>query len=152
MTVPSLDRILVAVDNSPAALAAVRTAARLAAVHAARVRVVHVLGDDELVQALVTMGRDGTLRERRSREAAALLGHMASIARRAGVQVDTVDLDGEAAPRILEQARDWQADLLVMGRSDRRGPGQPYVGTVTRHVLEFAERPVLVVPQPAAAR
>ena len=46
----------------------------------------------------------------------------------------------------LEQSRTWPADLIVLGRSDRPGPGEPYVGAETRRVLEFADRPVLVVP------
>lgn len=47
---------------------------------------------------------------------------------------------------LLTIARKWDADLIVMGRSDMRRPGQCYVGSQTEHLLEFTEIPVLVVP------
>lgn len=52
-------RILVAVDESPAALAAVHVAVDLEALSGARLRFVHVIGDGELVRALARLGRDG---------------------------------------------------------------------------------------------
>ncbi|HET8683969.1 MAG TPA: universal stress protein, partial [Micromonosporaceae bacterium] len=74
------------------------------------------------------------------------------LADRAGVPVETVQVDGEPAARVLAQARAWRADLVVLGRSDRPGVGEPYVGGHTRHVLEFAEQPVLVVPSAPGPR
>src|ERR1019366_9505795 len=53
---------------------------------------------------------------------------------------------GNPFRRILEEARDWPADLVVMAVSDERGVRSPYVGSVTQQVLEFASCPVLVVP------
>ncbi len=49
---------------------------------------------------------------------------------------------------LLRVAQQWHADLIVMGRSDKRRPGVPYVGNQTEHLLEFASVPVLVVPYP----
>ncbi|MDH5237972.1 MAG: universal stress protein, partial [Acidimicrobiia bacterium] len=51
---------------------------------------------------------------------------------------------------LLAVAEEWQADLIVMGRSDNRRPGVPYVGSQTEHLLEFTPIPVLVVPSPSA--
>jgi nucleotide-binding universal stress UspA family protein len=147
MTSRAFDRILVAVDDSPAALAAVHVAVALAAGTGACLRFVNVLGDGDLVRALTTLERDGELEARRRRAAASLLRHVDAEADRAGVESQTVGLEGEPAALLLAQARDWAADLIVMGRSDARRPGHAYVGTVTRHVLEFSERPVLVVPR-----
>ena len=36
--------------------------------------------------------------------------------------------------------------LVVLGRTARRGSGQPFLSVDTQQVLEFAERPVLIVP------
>jgi len=88
---------------------------------------------------------DGLAR-RRDESATAVLRYVEALARRASVPLETVRLDGEPAARVLEQSRAWPADLIVLGRSDRPGPGEPYVGAGTRRVLEFADRPVLVVP------
>ena len=68
------------------------------------------------------------------------------MARDAGAVADTRRIEGEPARGVLDEARAWQATLVVIGRSGRRGAGEPYMGRETRHVLEFAEQPVLVVP------
>lgn len=147
MTLEPFARILVAVDDSPAALAAARVAVALAARSGARLRFVHVLGDGELVRALATPGERGLqVDQRRSTASQALLRHVAAEAARAGVAAETVGLEGHPAALLLTDAREWAADLVVLGRSDEHGPGRAYVGTVTRHVLEFADTPVLVVP------
>lgn len=57
-------------------------------------------------------------------------------------------LKGDAAALLLTEASNWGADLLVIGRSGVRGAGRPYVGSVTRKVLELVDSPVLVVPRP----
>ena len=63
--------------------------------------------------------------------------------------VETRRLEGHPAPRILSVAREWGAGLVVIGRSERGSAGPHYVGAQTRHVLEFSDVPVLVVPQQA---
>jgi len=142
-----IDRILAAVDDSAAGLAAARVAVDLAATYQASLRFVHVLADGTVTAVLDRSGGGGRLTERRGLAAASLLQHVADLARHAGVDADTLQTDGDPAQRILDESRSWPAGLIVMGRSDRHGPGQPYVGSQTRHVLEFAEQPVLVVPQ-----
>jgi nucleotide-binding universal stress UspA family protein len=68
--------------------------------------------------------------------------------RPAGWEIETRQLGGEPARHILTEARGWPADLIVIGKSGGRQLGEPYVGSQTAHVLEFADRPVLVVPPP----
>ena len=140
-------RILVAVDDSPAALAAVHAAVDLAVVNGARLRFVHVISDGELVRGLERLGRDGQLAATRTGAATSLLRHVSVEAERAGVQADTERLSGAPGALLLRAARSWDADLVVIGRSDLHGAGRSYVGAVTREVLEFSEAPVLVVPR-----
>ncbi|NGP04517.1 universal stress protein [Rhodococcus sp. 14C212] len=148
MTDSVFDKILVAVDDSPAALAAVRSAIDLASRTGARIRFVHVISNGELVRALSRMGRDSELATRRSKAAASLLRHVGAQAERAGVRAEATSLNGDPAALLLEETSEWGGDLIVIGRSDVRGAGRPYVGTVTRKVLELAEVPVLIVPRP----
>jgi nucleotide-binding universal stress UspA family protein len=148
MTALMFHRVLVAVDDSPAALAAARAAVDVAMRTGADLRFVHVTSDGELLRALADRGRDSQLASRRNKAAVALLDHVAAEAERAGFQAETKHLEGDPAAIVLAEVSDWGADLLVIGRSDIRGAGRPYVGTVTRHVLELVDIPVLVVPRP----
>ncbi len=140
-------RILVAADDSPAGLEAARWAVDLAGRYAAALRVVHVLADSHVTETLAASGTPGLV-ERRREAVRSLFRHVSALAATEGVAVETVELNGEPAVRILEQAGSWSADLVVIGRGEPRGAGGPWVGKETRMVLEFAEQPVLVVPPP----
>jgi nucleotide-binding universal stress UspA family protein len=143
-----IDRILLAVEDSPAGLRAARVAVELARARKARLRVVHVLVDGELRALLHAAALRPSVTERRRTAAEGLLVQVSRLAIAEGVPTETCQLEGGVAEQILEQARRWHADLIVVGRSSAHGPGAPYVGGQTRHVLEFAEQPVLVVPEP----
>jgi nucleotide-binding universal stress UspA family protein len=149
MTPVTSTRILVAVDDSPAALEGLRVAVDLARHSGAQLRCVHVLVDGELLRALGKVHHDGTVVERRAREADLLLRHVVAVAERSGVPAEGVSLEGEPGRVLLDEARDWRADLLVVGRADAVRPGTAYVGGVARQLLEFSDVPVLVVPQRA---
>lgn len=142
----TMSRILVAVDDTPAALRAAREAVDLARRLEARLRFVHVLADGELARQFTAAHANGTLRQRRVSASASLLTHVLLAARRAELVADTADLEGDPATTILAETGAWQADLVVLGRSRRRGAGYSYVGATARHVLEFSEVPVLLVP------
>ncbi|MGZ4436937.1 MAG: universal stress protein [Nocardioidaceae bacterium] len=148
------NRVLVAVEDSATGLQTAAVAIDLAAALGASLLAVHVIADGEVVAALSAHRPDGRrVIERRGASAAALLRHVAALARREGVVVETVQLEGDPARRILEAAQRWSAELVVIGRSERSSEGPHYVGAQTRHVLEFAEQPVLVVPlQPRTPR
>jgi nucleotide-binding universal stress UspA family protein len=125
-----IERILVALDDSAPALAGAAFAVGLAREVSAELNFVTV----------ADQGRDPDI----------VLRHATTLARRAGVRsVVTVAPDGKHPyEALLDAALDWSADLVVMGRSDRRSGGRPYVGSQTEHLLEFTHVPVVVVPEP----
>ncbi len=141
-----IHRVLLAVDDSADSLAAARLAVDLAAHRDQVLRVVHVSADGALDEALRTASASPGVGTRRGRSDAAVLARVQRLARRAGVEAETALLHGEVGRVLLDEARRWSADLVVVGKSSRATYGEPYVGTVTRHVLEFSEQPVLVVP------
>ncbi|NKQ58863.1 universal stress protein [Amycolatopsis sp. K13G38] len=141
-------RILLPVDDSAAALAATRTALELAAATGATVHALHVVAD-HMLGATLRASTSSDVDERRAAAADSLLAHVAKLAHDAGVTMTTEQATGEPARCILDRARTWRADLVVLGRADHRGPGQPYIGHHTQHILEFAEQPVLTVPRPS---
>jgi nucleotide-binding universal stress UspA family protein len=58
---------------------------------------------------------------------------------------------GSTAESILAEARDWKADLLVVGTHGRSRIARYFIGSVAEAVLRGADRNVLVLP-PAALR
>lgn len=52
---------------------------------------------------------------------------------------------GRVAEVIIEEAKDWPADLLVIGTHGRRGFSRLFLGSVAENVIRIATIPVLVV-------
>jgi nucleotide-binding universal stress UspA family protein len=129
-----IERILVAVDDSAPALAAGAFAIELARSLAAELHVVTV----------AEAGRDPDV----------ILRHIGAAASAAGLSPTITAVSDGTHPfeALLAAAVAWRADLVVMGRSDTRRTGRPYVGSQTEHLLEFTEVPVVVVPEAATGR
>lgn len=143
-----MKRILLAVDDSPAALAAATAAIGIASLAGSALRIVHVVADGAVKTVLSSRGVED-IADWQQRTGGGLLDHIAAQAERAGIHPETVQVLGEPADCVLSEARSWRADLIVIGRSSMRGVGRPYIGQSTQRVLEFAEQPVLVAPQPS---
>ncbi len=124
-----ITRILVAVDDSAPALAAATFAVELARTLPAELHVVTVVEPE--------------------RDPDVILGHVSAMGTRAGVTTTVASVDDGKHPfeALLSAAAGCDADLIVMGRSDKRTTGRPYVGSQTEHLLEFTELPVIVVPE-----
>jgi len=136
-----MERVLFGVDDSVESLAAARIGARLAAGWNASARILTAVPD----------AADTARRE----EAMRLAEHVVRELRSAGIAAERIDIavrSGEAFRCILEEARVWRADLIVMAISHRNELRSPYVGSQTEHVLEFTACPVLVIPGPADGR
>ena len=141
-----IKRILLAVEDSPDSLAAARVAIQLADALHAQLRAVHITSDHVLNAALEAASGRPAAEVRRAVAATTVLARVSELARAADVPVETELLEGDVGPVILNAARRCAADLVVVGRSAHFASGEPYVGTQTRHILEFADQPILVVP------
>ena len=62
-------------------------------------------------------------------------------------KVETLLREGLPAGEIVAAARDWHAELIVVGTHGRSGLGRLVLGSVAEEVLRHAPCPVLVVPQ-----
>jgi nucleotide-binding universal stress UspA family protein len=58
-------------------------------------------------------------------------------------------VEGRSAEEICRRTRERPAELIVVGTHGERGPGQYGIGETTRHVLEEATGPILIVPDVA---
>ncbi len=142
-----VERVLVAVDDSPAALGAARLAVDLARGWGASLRAITVLVDGAVIESIQSIRPDPDVEARIGEAGATVLAYTERMADEAGIPIEPVMRSGEAHRCILDEASEWRADVIVMGRSDRKGPASPYIGSQVARVLEFADCPVLVVPQ-----
>lgn len=130
-------KILLAVDGSPASLAAVRTALQM---RAAGLRAAFVLVNVQVPPSLyevVTAHDEERLAELRRAAGADLLAPAETLLRDAGADWETEVAGGEPGHVLVELAENYGCDLVVMGRGDT-------AGTVTA----LSPVPVLTVPPP----
>ncbi|HEX6198143.1 MAG TPA: universal stress protein [Jiangellaceae bacterium] len=139
-----MKRIVVAVDDSPAALRAVDVAISLATATGATLVAVMVLQDHTLDERI--SAASAPVGGRRILAANAVLRHIQQLADVAGVPVDTVQVSGSPAAEVLAEARRSNADLIVVARASHRAVGIPHVGSEALRIMEFADVPVMVVP------
>jgi len=135
--------ILVAVNDSPAAFAAVTVAIDHAQRRGAKLHAVVVIEGGETERHLAVSALPAT---RRHAGADAVLAHVVARGSSAGLEVTGSRRSGRVAAEILDEARAVDAIMIVMGRVERPGHLIPTIGSHTLRVLEFTTVPVLVVP------
>lgn len=151
------ERILVPVDGSPTSMRGLDEAIRVAGLTHARIRLIHVV--DELPIALgaeAFAANAGELLTMLRQGGETILGQARAKVEAAGVPVDTVLTDtfqGRVSDQVVDQAKAWQAQLIVIGTHGRRGPGRVMMGSDAEQILRHAPVPVLLVRAagPAAA-
>jgi nucleotide-binding universal stress UspA family protein len=141
-------KILVPVDGSETSACGLDEAIRIAGKLGSRIRLVHIVNE------LIFAGGDGAgmyasdliLSLRNGGKS--LLAQAAAQVRRQGVETDSVMIESmgaSAADFIVEQARLWSADLIVMGTHGRRGLVRVAMGSDAESVVRIASVPVLLV-------
>lgn len=145
-------RILVPIDGSDTAALGLDEAIRLARHYGGTLRLTHVV--NELIVADAASLNLAPIVDTLAKGGRALLDEAAALAQRAGVEAQTVLLEavsGQAGPAIVQQARYWRADLIVMGTHGRRGIRRLVIGSDAEYVLRRTPVPVLLVRQHAPA-
>jgi nucleotide-binding universal stress UspA family protein len=146
-----MTRILIAIDDTPAARAAVTYGLDLAAAQEAEVTFLHVLPASDWERQL-GFGPDGPSPQSTTPEDRTSLEAASALAADAGVTADAVLLSGDPVERICTYAADIDADLLVVGSRGRRALTAALLGSVSRGVVRSAGRPVVVVPEVCVRR
>ncbi|HEU0013017.1 MAG TPA: universal stress protein [Longimicrobium sp.] len=136
-------RVLLATDLTVHSAAAhargLDLVARLAGVHATLTRTVHVAAPAFAAEGA---GYGGEPLD----QARADLDAMLAVQELNGSTPQPCVRIGEAAHEIVAEAREWGADLVVLGTHGRRGAARWLLGSVAETVLRTAPCSVLVVP------
>jgi len=140
-------RILHPTDFSKASRAAFAQAVEMARTNRAELLLVHVL------TPVMPMVGDGYISpqvyeqvEASARATAqAQIGRLVARARKAGVRVKPVIMEGVPHEQITRAARSKRADLVVIGTHGRTGLAKFFLGSVAGRVVSTASCPVLTV-------
>jgi nucleotide-binding universal stress UspA family protein len=141
-------RILVPIDGSPTSSRGLAEAIKLAKDQKARLKLLHVVDESFLMYDMYGTAYWGevirTLREGGEQ----LVAQARNLAMGQGVEVESGMVDTmslRVADKILQEAREWQADLIVMGTHGRRGFTHLVLGSDAEAVLHGTPVPVLLI-------
>ncbi len=139
-------KILLAIDDSKFSEAAAQAVIARHRVQGLEVRVLHAAEPPTLL-----MAPDMTAYmppSESAEEAKALVAKTADAMRSAGVSVTTAVVQGDPKSIIIDDAKAWGADLIVLGSRGRKGLERFLLGSVSGAVLRHAHCSVEIVRPP----
>ena len=143
----AFNRILCAVDFSETSLEAFQQAVELARLFASHLYVLHVIEARPVVSDLIRDDAAGEmavmLEEKATASLESLVASLASALE--GVPLTLVVTAGRAFVEILNNARDWRADLIVLGAKGATALEQIVIGGTAEHVMKDALCSILIV-------
>ncbi len=145
-------RILVPIDGSATSDCGLTEAINLAKDQKARLRVLHVVDEPFFIYDMAGYGTD--IKAAMKEGGAHLVACAKAAALAQGVDAETDVIDAGTLPvadRILDDAKEWDADLIVMGTHGRRGFATRLLGSDAQAVLRGFAAPVLLVKARGAA-
>jgi nucleotide-binding universal stress UspA family protein len=132
-------RILCAVDFSPQSLEAFRVAAEMARLHSGSLHVLHVMDAQAHVSGEALIRIVETANEAMEKLVATSQSSLNDVA------LTTEVSSGAAAAEIANRAREWRADLIVLGSKGITSLEEIIVGGTAERVVKESPCSVLVV-------
>ncbi|STY28576.1 universal stress protein [Legionella wadsworthii] len=142
-------KILIAMDDSDTSMQAFNEAMKLSKVHHATLQIVHIA--NEFNVPYVGSGVDYEKLEASFKAyGQTFLDKMLAIARKhhKDCEAHLIEMDSSkqnVSDKIIEAAKKWAADLIVIGTHGRRGYQHLLLGSVAEGVIRNAPMPVLLV-------
>ncbi len=154
-------KIFVAIDRSQLTDKVFEEALKLAQMFQAQLRLFHSLSNpsltniglsipvdlgmnSELLTQTYLIEQERIVKEREEGEA--LLQKYSTQAIALGISTEFAQKEGgETGPTICEEAQEWGADLIIVGRRGRTGLAEILLGSISNYVLHHAHCCVLVV-------
>ena len=143
------EHILVPVDGSETAYAAVTKAIEFAKAFGSKVTVVQVLALDPYIAAeYISANQTNDLIERARTAIVESLEAAKAKFHEQGLEVETKLIEGQVIHReIVNAANETHADLIVIGSHGRTGLKKLFLGSVAQSLLSESHVPVLIVRQ-----
>jgi nucleotide-binding universal stress UspA family protein len=142
------ERILVPVDGSEPSDRGLQEAIRLAKALGSEIRLVHIVDETPLAMNPETGMATAPLVADFAEGGKAILEEARQLAQAEGIEPGVVlheNFAGRVADLIVEEAKKWRAEIIVMGTHGRRGISHAVLGSDAEAVVQRAEVPVLLV-------
>jgi nucleotide-binding universal stress UspA family protein len=155
-----LNKILVALDRSTASRTVLQNALVLAQATQAQLLLLHVLSPEDQgspgLEALTGAGYYQMLETENIKlyqqrwqayvdESLAELQAAADEANQMGIPTEMKQLSGQPGQMISQEAEDWGAELIVLGRRGHSGLSELILGSVSNYVVHHAHCSVFIV-------
>jgi len=143
-----IDRILVAINDTRASEMAVRFLSKQIHSERTEVRVFHAIQPLDVLLSREMGGYDPWLEqvlEDQTRDAEKLVSKVAHEFFEKGIKVSMRTLEGDARSKILEESREWKADLLVIGSHGRKGFARFLSGSLSEALAHHSTCSVEIV-------
>jgi nucleotide-binding universal stress UspA family protein len=134
-------RLLLAIDDSKFSEAATRAVVAQFPPQGTQVRVLNVV---DLAIPIPTSDAAG-FREESLKHGQEVVRRAEQTLNSAGCTVQTVVEEGDPKSKIIDQAAQWNAELIVMGSHGRRGIDRFLMGSVAESVVRYAHCSVEIV-------
>lgn len=141
-------RIILAVDGSKFSDAAIQTVIAQARPEDAEIRVLYVLDPPSLLVAREMGSYKSALDaawEAERKEAQALVQRIAELLRSKGLKATAAVEEGDPKSKIVDSAKEWRADLVVLGSHGHKGLDRFLIGSVSEAVVHHAPCSVEIV-------
>lgn len=143
-------KIMVAIDNSDTARAALLEAVKLTYDQRAKLLIVHVVEEEFIMRGGPGFDYSSIISQCRQQGQDTLNKARAFIDKTASIDCETklIELNpfqGRIAEVIIEQAKQWSADLLVIGTHGRRGFNHLLLGSVAENTIRLSSIPTLLI-------
>jgi nucleotide-binding universal stress UspA family protein len=140
-----VQHVLVPIDFSATADRALAYAIALAQQLQARLTLLHVLDLTPVTMDEMTPGMTATYLDDLETDAQHLLQASREQVQRAGLQGESLLVQGTPTQTIVDTAGERGVDLIIMGTHGRTGLAHVFLGSVAEHVIRQAPCPVLVM-------
>ncbi|AFZ11832.1 UspA domain-containing protein [Crinalium epipsammum PCC 9333] len=156
----SFHQILVAIDQSNLCEAVFSQALNLAELNQAKLMLLHCINSEILGESTITMPLDmglyppmvntayenqNNIMQQRLEESKAMLRRYCETASSRGITTEFDYKIGDPGQYLCQVARNWGADLIVLGRRGHKGLTEVFLGSVSNYVLHNAHCSVLVI-------
>ena len=148
-------RILVPVDGSDTAKRGLEEAINLADALESELRIIHIVDDSALALNPETGVAAAPLVEDFAENGRQILEEARALATRKGTIAGIVlheNFTGRVSDLIVEEAKKWGADLIVMGTHAQAGLRHALLGSDAEAVLHHSTCPVLLVRSPRPSK